>query len=70
LPYIRDLLRRLENGEGRKDFIPLLEEIGQHLWSSYCAFAPGAVAPLQSLLKHFREEVEEHIRQKRCPFKH
>ncbi len=69
LPYIRDLLLRLENGEGQEDFIPLLEEMGKHLWSAYCAFAPGAVAPLQSLLTNFREEVEEHISQKKCPFK-
>ncbi len=68
LPYIRDLLLRLEKGEGREDFIPLLEEMGRHLWSAYCAFAPGAVAPLQSLLAQFRDEVEAHIRQKKCPF--
>ena len=68
LPYIRDLLLRLESGQGREDFIPLLDEMGRHLWSAYCAFAPGAVAPLQSLLNLFREEVEEHIRQKKCPF--
>ena len=69
LPYIRDLLVRLENGDGQEDMLPILDEMGQHLWSAYCAFAPGAVAPLQSLLMHFREEVEEHISQKRCPFK-
>ena len=69
LPYIRDLLQRLENGDGRAGFIPLLEEMGKHLWSAYCAFAPGAVAPLQSLLNLFREEVEEHISQKKCPFR-
>jgi NADH-quinone oxidoreductase subunit F len=69
LPYIRDLLLRLENGKGREDFIPLLEEMGKHLWSAYCAFAPGAVAPLQSLLTLFRDEIEEHIHHKRCPFK-
>jgi NADH-quinone oxidoreductase subunit F len=69
LPYIRDLLLGLENGEGRQDVIPLLEEMGKHLWSAYCAFAPGAVAPLQSLLNLFRGEVEEHISQKKCPFK-
>ena len=69
LPYIRDLLLRLENGEGREDFIPLLEEMGRYLWSAYCAFAPGAVAPLQSLLTNFRQEVEEHISQKKCPFR-
>ena len=69
LPYIRDLLQRLENGDGRAGFIPLLEEMGKHLWSAYCAFAPGAVAPLQSLLNLFREEVEDHISQKKCPFR-
>ncbi len=68
LPYIRDLLTRLESGDGEEDMIPILEDMGKHLWSSYCAFAPGAVAPLQSLLAHFREEVEAHISQKRCPF--
>ena len=68
LPYIRDLLLRLENGEGREDFIPLLEDMGRHLWNAYCAFAPGAVAPLQSLLTFFKDEVEEHISQKKCPF--
>ena len=69
LPYIRDLLLRLESGDGQETFVPLLEEMGKHLWSAYCAFAPGAVAPLQSLLNLFRDEIEEHIRQKKCPFK-
>jgi NADH-quinone oxidoreductase subunit F len=69
LPYIRDLLLRLENGKGREDFIPLLEDMGRHLWNAYCAFAPGAVAPLQSLLTLFKGEVQEHISQKKCPFR-
>ena len=69
LPYVLDLLTHLENGAGEQDMIPILDDMGQHLWSAYCAFAPGAVAPLQSLLTHFREEVEEHISQKRCPFR-
>ncbi len=69
LPYIRDLLARIENGDGEQDFIPILEDMGKQLWSAYCAYAPGAVAPLQSLLRHFREEVEAHIHQKACPFK-
>jgi NADH-quinone oxidoreductase subunit F len=69
LPYIRELLNRLENGDGEQDFIPILDDMGKQLWNAYCAYAPGAVAPLQSLLALFREEVQEHIRQKRCPFK-
>lgn len=69
LPYIRDLLARIENGEGRPEFVPMLDRMAQHLWRSYCAFAPGAVASLESLLEHFADEVQAHIDQKRCPLK-
>jgi NADH-quinone oxidoreductase subunit F len=69
LPYIRDLLLRLEEGEGREEFIPMLQQMSKHLWSSYCAFAPGATSPVESLITYFEDEVREHISQKRCPFK-
>jgi len=68
LPYIRDLLQRIENGQGEKKFIPMLERMCKHLWNAYCAFAPGAVAPVESLLKYFADEVLEHIQQRKCPF--
>jgi len=69
LPYIRDLLRRLEEGQGEEEFIPMLQQMSKYLWSSYCAFAPGAVSPVESLITYFEDEVREHISQKRCPFK-
>jgi NADH-quinone oxidoreductase subunit F len=69
LPFIRDLLWRIEHGEGREEFIPMLERMSKHLWSAYCAFAPGAVSPVESLLTYFGDEVREHINQKKCPFK-
>jgi len=69
LPYIRDLLRRLEEGEGEEEYIPMLQQMSKHLWSSYCAFAPGAVSPVESLITYFEDEVREHISQKKCPFK-
>lgn len=69
LPYIRDLLRRIENGEGEAGDIPALKNICKHLWFSYCAFAPGAVSPVEGLLTHFEDEVTAHINQKKCPFK-
>lgn len=69
LPYIRDILGRIEAGEGREEFVPMLERMARHLWSSYCAFAPGAASPLESLITYFGDEVQEHIKQKRCPFK-
>jgi len=69
LPYIRDLLARIELGEGKPEFIPMLDEMRLHLYKSYCAFAPGAAAPLESLLAHFKDEIQEHIRAQQCPFK-
>ena len=69
LPYIKDLLLRLENGEGREEFIPMLQQMAGHLFKSYCAFAPGAAAPVLGLLNHFEEEIREHISQRQCPCK-
>ncbi len=34
-----------------------------------CAFAPGAAGFIESLLTFFEDEVREHIRAKKCPFK-
>ena len=56
-------------GEAGEDVIPKLKQMCKHLWSAYCAFAPGAVAPVESLLAHFEDEVREHISQGKCPFK-
>ncbi len=69
LPYILDLLKRIEHGGGQPAHISTLESMCKSLWNAYCAFAPGAVAPVESLLKHFEDEVQEHINQKKCPFK-
>jgi NADH-quinone oxidoreductase subunit F len=69
LPVIRELLLRIENGQGEDDDIERLERMCKHLWKAYCAFAPGAASPVQSLLKYFGDEVRQHIRQKQCPFR-
>jgi NADH-quinone oxidoreductase subunit F len=68
LPFIRDLLSRLEAGEGEEEFLPMLRRMSEHLWNSYCAFAPGAVSPVESLLTYFEPEVREHLERRRCPF--
>ncbi len=69
LPYIKELLARIEDGAGEEAFIPMLETMSRHLWNAYCAFAPGAAGPVESLITYFRDEVMEHITQKKCPFK-
>jgi NADH-quinone oxidoreductase subunit F len=71
LPYIVHLLEAIENGEGRFEDLAVLEEHCRLLGpgNTFCALAPGAVEPLQSALKYFREDFELHIRRKRCPWK-
>jgi NADH-quinone oxidoreductase subunit F len=69
LPYIGDLLRRIEEGEGKEAFIPILRGMCEHLSKAYCAFAPGAATPVRGLVDDFVEEIHEHITQKKCPFK-
>jgi NADH-quinone oxidoreductase subunit F len=65
------LLEAIESGEGRFEDVAILEEHCRLLGpgNTFCALAPGAVEPLQSALKYFREDFERHIRQKRCPWK-
>lgn len=68
LPYMRDLLWRIENGEGKEEYIPNLRMLCKQVWSSYCALAPGAAEPVISLLDFFEDEVRQHISEKGCPF--
>ena len=69
IPYIRDLLWRIEHGQGEENYIHMLRRMCKNLWNAYCAFAPGAASPVESLLTYFEAEVREHIDQGRCPFK-
>ena len=69
LPWTARLLEAIEEGQGRPED---LEQLSVHCkllgpGNTFCALAPGAVEPLQSALKYFREDFEAHIRQNRCP---
>jgi NADH-quinone oxidoreductase subunit F len=68
--WMTKVLRRLEEGQGREEDIPLLADVGGNiLFKAFCALADGAVSPVDSSIKHFRSEYEEHVRLGRCPFK-
>jgi NADH-quinone oxidoreductase subunit F len=67
-PYLRDLLWRIEHGQGEPEMVPMIKIMCGHMWKSYCAFAPGGVSPIESLLEHFEEEVMAHIEKGECPF--
>ncbi len=71
LPWIERILAALEAGEGEPDDLELLSLHTEFLGpgKTFCALAPGAMEPLKSGLRHFREDFERHIREKRCPWK-
>ena len=67
--WVSRVLARIEQGYGRAEDLPLLDELGHNiLFKAFCALADGAVSPIQSSLAHFRDEYEAHIEQRRCPF--
>jgi NADH-quinone oxidoreductase subunit F len=68
IPFIQDLLWRIEHGDGREEHVGMLKTLAGQMSLSYCAFAPGAASPVESLLTYFEDEVREHISQKKCPF--
>ncbi len=70
LPWTAKLLGALERGEGEPGD---LERLAKHCrllgpGRTFCALAPGAVEPLQSALKWFRDDFERHVSERRCPY--
>ncbi|MCU0488938.1 MAG: NADH-quinone oxidoreductase subunit NuoF [Anaerolineales bacterium] len=63
-----EILERICGGQGRDGDIELLEELSAMIQTaSLCGLGQGAPNPVVSTLKHFREEYEAHIYEKRCP---
>jgi NADH-quinone oxidoreductase subunit F len=69
LPYVREILTRIEQGEGVPEDIEILREHVHYLNYTFCALAPGAMGPVEGLLRLFEDELREHINKKKCPFR-
>ena len=70
LPWVEKILASIDAGQGREKDLELLEYHTRGLapGHTFCALAPGAMEPLQSALKYFREDFETHIKEHRCPY--
>jgi NADH-quinone oxidoreductase subunit F len=69
LPWVEKQLRDIEAGKGREGDIDFLLHQAKYLGpNTYCALATGAMFPLESAIEMFREDFDEHIRQKKCPY--
>jgi NADH-quinone oxidoreductase subunit F len=65
--WLRKILRRIENGEGREGDLELILELCDNMMGkTICPLADAAGMPAISFINKFREEFEHHIREKTC----
>jgi len=69
LPFVVHVLERIEAGQGSEEDIAILREHVRFLNYTFCALAPGAMGPVDGLLRYFEDEVREHIDKQRCPLR-
>ena len=67
--WARKILDRLEEGIGTPRDLELLLEIADNMMGkTICVLSDALAMPIQSFLKRFRGEFEEHIKLGKCPF--
>jgi NADH:ubiquinone oxidoreductase subunit F (NADH-binding)/NADH:ubiquinone oxidoreductase subunit E len=64
---LANTLKRICSGEGKQGDIDFLEETSKTIIdASLCQLGGSAPNPVLSTLRYFREEYEEHIKEKKC----
>jgi NADH-quinone oxidoreductase subunit F len=67
--WLNKIVNRIERGAGApEDLDVMLDVAGKMEGQTICAFADAAAWPVQGLLRHFRGDFEQHIREQKCPF--
>ena len=65
--HMLDILTRICAGEGKEGDLEKLEELAEWIQTaSLCGLGQTAPNPVLSTLRYFRDEYEEHIREKKC----
>jgi NADH-quinone oxidoreductase subunit F len=63
------VLDRLDRGQGTDEDLDKLLDICDNIAGrAFCAFGDGAVSPVVSSIKYFRDEFIEHFKRGGCPF--
>jgi NADH-quinone oxidoreductase subunit F len=66
-PWLTNILKRIEHGEGRQGDLELLESLCTNIFGrTFCPLGDGAVMALRGAIKNFRDEFVYHISNKRC----
>lgn len=67
---LHETLVKITNGEGTEEDLSKLEELAQNIKvTSLCGLGQTAPNPVLSTLKHFHDEYEAHVTEKKCPAK-
>ena len=65
------ILERITRGEGRESDFTMIEELAKLLQTaSLCGLGIASPNPVLSTLRHFRNEYDAHIRERRCQAGH
>lgn len=65
--WMSRVVHKIEHGEGLPEYLDLLDNVaGRIMGRTICAFGDAAAMPVQSFIKHFRDEFRYHIEHKRC----
>ncbi|MFN0009918.1 MAG: NADH-quinone oxidoreductase subunit NuoF [Planctomycetota bacterium] len=67
--WLSQIFGRLEDGRGKPDDISTLEGLARGMapGKTICALSDAAAIPTLAVIKHFRHEIEEHVRRRGCP---
>ena len=67
---MHEILTRIVTGEGKEGDIELLEELCLSIKDgALCGLGQTAPNPVLTTIRYFRDEYEEHIKNKKCPAK-
>jgi NADH-quinone oxidoreductase subunit F len=68
--WLRKILERIENGHGREGDVELLSDVAGNIsGKTFCPLGDGAAGVVTGMLKHFRNEFEEHVSTGKCKFR-
>ena len=63
-----DILTDMTRGRGRQENLTVIDELSETLTlTSICGLGQVVPAPIRSVIRHFRDEIDEHILRGRCP---
>jgi NADH-quinone oxidoreductase subunit F len=69
--WLRKLLTRFHQGQGTRSDIDLIGDVSRNmLGRTFCPLGDAASLPTTSIVEKFRQEFEDHLDGKPCPYEH